>query len=138
MPQQLSIEYQPAFSHDVCKPLLYFLTVVSLLDLLMTLTTYIRYGNHTPLEFHLAPIFMVLMLATKIRLTENSKENYSYEVLLFNIPIVKRRFSGIVRASRGKLVTLLGKNREGYAKTFITEREPAASAIFGNFPQTAK
>lgn len=133
MPQNLSIEYHPAFSHDVVKTLLFFLAIVSVLDCLMTLTTYIRYGNFSPFEFHLAPISMILIFALKIRLTEHVKGQYTYQILLFNCPVFKRRFTSIVRASRGKLVTLLGKNREGTYKTFMTESAPIANAYFDKF-----
>lgn len=135
MRQKLSIEYEPILSHPVVQSAAAFLLGLSVLDLMLTLTNLIRYDFWPPAEFHLAPLLLILICGVKIRLNELVQGIYDYRVSVFGIEVMKKRFTEVVCAPRGKFVTLIGMNQKGASMTFITTM-PSKAQLFSHLIRT--
>lgn len=131
---ETTIEYQPIYSHAVVKSAACILSLVTLLDIMMLLTTYVRYGYFTPFEFHLAPLLLTLLLGTKVRLTRVNNV-FKYQILLFGIAITTKKFDEVMRVNCGKFVTLVGLRKGRVGRTYMTELAAIANAMYGSFPQ---
>lgn len=135
MRQKLSIEYEPILSHPVVQSAAAFLLGLSVLDLMLTLTNLIRYDFWPPAEFHLAPLILILICGVKIRLNELVQGIYDYRVSVFGIEVMKKRFTEVVCATRGKFVTLIGMNQKGASMTYITTM-PSKAQLFSHLIRT--
>lgn len=136
MTQKLSIEYLPVLSHGVVQSAVVFLGGLTILDLMLTLTNWVRYNTGSPVEFHLAPALLILICAIKITLQEVGHGQFDYRMSIFGVPVLKKRFVEVCRATRGKFVTLIGMTKNGASRTFITSTPVKAEEIFSRFPST--
>lgn len=137
MKNRVDINYQPAFSHAVIKASIFMLAIVSFLDFFLTITTYVRYGYASPIEIHLAPLTLVLLLGISIKLIQPEQETYRYSIRLFGITVYRQIFSVVTLEKKGKFITLVGHKPDGQKyQTFITEPVGTGLIIFNQFSES--
>lgn len=126
--------YNPAFSHPIGSAMLFILAVSSLLVVITSTTTFVRYGYMLPPLFHLLPVALVLLLATSIRLFQNEQGTYEYSIRIFGISVQTKTFDRVTVTRKGKLYTLIGHDAHAIqSSTYITESAKHAIYVFRHF-----
>jgi hypothetical protein len=134
MKKRYSTNYTPAFSHPIATAMLFILTLTSLMVIVISTTTFVRYGYMLPPLFHLFPIMLIVLLRTKIRLKQIEQGTYDYTMHVCGMTILSKTFDSVSVAQRGKLYTLIGHDKNGAkTSTYITESAAIAHLVFSHF-----